>query len=92
MTRDATANEEKSSRIYWGLVLWPFVVVLLYALSIGPAVLTVHKGLLGRGFLRVYSPLERATSDTFLTKRARMYLHLWCPDVYNANGDLIKNL
>ena len=35
MTRDATASEEKSSRSYWGFVLWPVAVIALYVLSPG---------------------------------------------------------
>ena len=29
MTRDSTTHEEKSSRSYWGFVLWPVVVIVL---------------------------------------------------------------
>ena len=35
MTRSATTSEEKSSRSYWGFVLWPVAVVVLYVLSVG---------------------------------------------------------
>ncbi len=33
MTPDETTSEEKSSRSYWGFVLWPFAIFVLYALS-----------------------------------------------------------
>ena len=37
MTRDPTASEERSSRSYWGLVLWSVAVIVFYVLSAGPA-------------------------------------------------------
>jgi len=38
MTRDATTSEEKSSRSYWGFVLWPVAVIVLYVLLIFGAI------------------------------------------------------
>jgi len=42
MTRDATTHEEKSSRSYWGFLVWPVMVVVLYVLSVGPANLSFY--------------------------------------------------
>ena len=58
MTRDATASEEKSSRSYWGFVLWPVAVIVLYVLSVGPVKLAVNKGIFPRKVLGLYMPLE----------------------------------
>jgi len=38
MTRDSTTSEEKSSRSYWGFVLWPVTIVaLIHIVTIGCA-------------------------------------------------------
>jgi len=37
MTPEEPTTEEKSSRSYWGFVLWPLAVIVFYALSAAPA-------------------------------------------------------
>src|SRR5262245_35185115 len=89
MTRDETTSEEKSSRSYWGFVLWPVAVVVLYVLSAGPALLAYHKALIPRSLLHAYRPLHRVLAAASLEKPFGVYLHLWCPDAYNKDGSAV---
>jgi len=89
-SQDSTASEEKSSRSYWGFVLWSFVIVVFYALSYGPAVRAASKGLVRTGFFVVYVPLETTLDVAHLWRPFGRYLHLWCPDVYDEDGKLIR--
>ena len=88
MTRDETTNEEKSSRSYWGFVLWPLAVVVLYVLSAGPVLLAVQKGITDFRTLRVYKPLATTIEATPLKTPFGMYLNLWCPGFYRGGTDL----
>src|SRR5258706_12105220 len=87
---EATA-ERKPGRGFWGLALWTGVIVLLYILSWGPFVMMEQKGVLRstpalhRLGEILYSPLAWAYANTPLRKPLRMYLHLWCPQLYPAN-------
>ena len=92
MTPDATASEEKSSRSYWGFVLWPVAVIVLYVLSIGPVTLAIHKGILARSALDVYAPLRAIVHSTTAIKAIRIYLHLWVPDVFDIHGNMIRDV
>ena len=89
MTRDSTTHEEKSSRSYWGFVLWPVAVVVLYVLSSGPALWGYHKAVIPRAVLYAYRPLHRVFAATSLEKPFGMYLHLWCPEAYNKDGSVV---
>ena len=89
MTRDSTTSEEKSSRSYWGFVLWPAAVVVLYVLSYGPAVLLVTKGQVSDKIFAIYTPLEDTLDVTHLWPAFGKYVHLWCPDAYDENGKRI---
>lgn len=74
-----TPNEEKRS-INWGaLIFWPFVILLLYVLSIGPVLTMSYKRGSGADqFLgKFYAPLEWANEHTPLHKPLRMYMDLW---------------
>ena len=86
MRPSETTTEEKSSRSYWGFVLWPFVIIVLYALSAGPAWLAISKGLIGLNCIIVYRPLVRVVDATPLQRPFYMYIHLWCPDWYDKDG------
>jgi len=87
---DPTA-EAKRSRGIPGYVVWGFAIVLIYVLSAGPVGVLEKKGMLRRsiyGFLDYfYAPLEWAYWHTPLHKPFGIYMHLWCPDNYAANGD-----
>ena len=87
MTPDATASEEKSSRSYWGFVLWPVAVILFYVLSAGPVMLGVRKGILSWQVLNAYTPLWVVVKAASLDRPFRIYLHFWCPEDYDRNGD-----
>ena len=89
MPPDETTTEEKSSRSYWGFVLWPLAVFVLYALSIGPAMLGVRKGIISWKVLNAYTPLWGVVHAASLDKPCRIYLHFWSPGDYDKNGDLL---
>ena len=86
MRPDETTTEEKSSRSYWGFVLWPFVILVLYVLSAGPACLMYRKGIIGRNVMIVWTPLARVVEATPLRKPFYMYLDLWCLGRYASTG------
>ena len=86
MTRDATTSEEKSSRSYWGFVLWPLTILLLYALSFGPLLLLYSKGLINHKFANIYT---RPLDFLFEAPLYRMYLHLWVPNYYDIHGEIV---
>ena len=86
MTHDATASEEKSSRSYWGFVLWPVAVIVLYVLSVGPAGVAVEKGLLPRRVMIIYQPLLDVAFNTPLERPFGAYLRLWGWGSYNYHN------
>ena len=91
-TQPAEATTEvKRSRGFAGCVVWGFVVVAIYALSFGPVRLMGVKGMYPlstkRVVNRVYAPWTWAYNHTLLHKPLGMYLHLWCPEIYEPNGE-----
>jgi len=86
MTQSATTHEEKSSRSYWGFVVWPVAVVVFYVLSQGPAHFAATKGIIPYKVLKVYYPLDDALLAASLWRPYCMYLHLWIPEIYDKNG------
>ena len=90
MTPDETTTEEKSSRSYWGFVLWPSVVLVVYVLSVGPAHLAVERKLINWRLLYAYMPLDRTVDAVGLRKPYFMYLHLWCPDLFDKDGIIVS--
>ena len=89
MTPDETTSEEKSSRSYWGFVLWPLAVIVLYVLSAGPVMRAYMNDTVGDGVFVVYSPLLSVCDRTPVKKALGLYMHLWCPDRYDKHGDMI---
>ena len=83
MTRDETTTEEKSSRSYWGFVLWPLVIFVLYVLSAGPVSLAVYKGGISGYVLAVYRPLEILLPATPLKNPFGKYIFLWSPEAFD---------
>jgi len=81
LERDTTASEEKSSRSYWGFVLWPVAVIVLYVLSIGPVLFATDRGIISHNVLNFYKPLVLVVNGTPLRKPFRMYQRLWLPNV-----------
>jgi len=66
-----TASEEKNSFNWRVFILWPFLVLLLYVLSVGPVMMMVRKGRISpkSGFVnRFYQPLNWAYQKTPLHK------------------------
>jgi hypothetical protein len=86
MPPDSATSEEKGGRGYWGSVIWPVVVVMVYVLSAGPAAYAMRKRALASWVAHVYDPLGLVLNGTGLMRPFRMYLHLWVPDVYDKNG------
>ncbi len=85
-----TPKDEKHS-INWGaIVLWPVVILILYALSVGPVLMMHEKGRApqnSRFLANLYGPLIWAYMVTPLHKPLGMYFHLWAPKAFNKNGD-----
>ena len=92
MTRDSIASEEKSSRSYWGFVLWPVAVIVLYVLSAGPVWLAINKGILPWNTHTIYTPIWEGLGGTWLTKPFGMYIHLWAPAVYDRHGNALMHI
>jgi len=94
MADNRTANiPESAAKKSPGLgsyVLWGFVVVLVYVLSIGPVEALIFKGRLYPRISVIYIPLEWAYSKTPLRKPLGIYLHVWCPNVWDKNGNPIR--
>ena len=79
MTPDSTASEERGGRGYWGFVVWPVVVVMVYLLSAGPMWLALEKGVIGPRAWRVYEPIQNRVTGTHFEKTYFKYLRLWSP-------------
>ncbi len=88
-----TPIEEKHS-INRGFVVWPFVILLFYALSSGPVMTMQYKGRHWHStdsfVLRFYSPLMWAYWRTPLHKPLGMYFHLWSDD-FEKNGNKVRS-
>jgi hypothetical protein len=93
--------DEKKSRGLGSYVLWAFVAVMVYVLSSGPVIGFYGRQNWYRGqfisinpggslsWRHIYAPLEAAYNRTLLHRPLGMYWHLWCPDVWNKDGDII---
>jgi hypothetical protein len=83
-------NEEKHSIPWTGIIAWPFVILILYALSIGPVMMMVDKKSIpprtDQILEKFYAPLDWAYSETLLHKPIGIYLHLWSKR-FDKNGD-----
>jgi len=88
MTQDSTTSEEKSSRSYWGFVLWPVAVIVLYVLSAGPVAFAVGKRFIDWRCLRIYRPVAEAFEGTGFERPFGMYLNMWSRDWYRNDGIL----
>jgi hypothetical protein len=85
--------EARWSRGFAGYFVWPVVIVLMYVLSSGPAGVLLLKKKVSSGSMcghilnYFYTPWGWAYENTPLHKPLGMYMHLWCPDQYGANGE-----
>jgi hypothetical protein len=86
-----TREETKDSRGFGIYALWAGVVLVLYVLSWGPLVRwedpLVRMGL-PRDIGLLYMPWMWAYDKTPLHKPLGMYLHVWCPEEIDKNGDM----
>jgi len=77
--------------INWGaLILWPFVILILYALSAGPVMKMMQNRRISfdNEFVwKFYAPLDWAYMNTPLRKPLGMYLHLWDSWHFDKNGE-----
>ena len=84
----AVANR---SRGFSGYAVWTFAIFVLYLLSFGPVRLLGVKGMYSSSTKRVvnhfYAPWIWAYNNSPLHKPLGMYLHLWCPEIYDRNGE-----
>ena len=92
MTPDSIASGEKGERSYWGFVIWPVVVVMVYVLGAGPMFWAYEKCWVGSRALRVYDPLWAAVGKTRLVKPISIYLHFWVPEIFDIHGHPVGHL
>ena len=96
--RQDTANEtetppiQEKDGIGWAhFFMWPFIILLIYVLSIGPVLLLDHKGRINRAIgpalESFYAPVGYAYDETFLKKPLGLYFYLWDPEDFDANGN-----
>ena len=90
MKDDEGTAENKGSRSLWGFILWPFLIVLLYVLSSGPATTISEKNIVSHNVWIIYRPLGWAYFSTPLGRPLGMYWHLWSPGNFTADGHLAK--
>jgi len=83
--------EAKQSRGFSRFFVWPTVILVLYVLSLGPVRFMGVRGMYPLSTKRVmnhiYAPLTWAYNNTLLHRPLGMYLHLWCPEIYERNGE-----
>jgi hypothetical protein len=85
-----TLIEEKFSFNWRIFILWPFVILLLYVLSLGPVVGMQAKQrdwYFGPALSVFYMPLEWTYEKTPLQKPLGMYLRLWAPEYFTKEGE-----
>ena len=83
--------KEKRSIPWTGFIVWPFVFLLLYALSFGPVWMMIDKGRISRAnqlVSKFYAPVWWAYMETPLHKPLGIYFHLWEPEVVDKDGDI----
>src|SRR5689334_3843887 len=89
--KSETTEEGKRSRNLSVYLLFGCGILMLYALSFGPVQLIKSKGMYSpatKKFINhLYSPLAWAYNNSVLHKPLGMYLHVWCPDIYDRNGE-----
>lgn len=88
---ETTKPDEDKHSFNWGWIAWPCVILFLYGLSLGPALLMQDKGHISPNnqFLRAfYAPLSWAYKDTPFHKPLGMYLHLWVPKYFDGKGNV----
>ena len=95
-TENAPEAEQKHSRGLWSYLIWAFVVVMAYFLSIGPIALMQKKGMLispptQRALDVFYAPWVYICNKTPLRRPLGMYMHLWVRDLWDKNGDFITH-
>ena len=87
---ETTAPKEKHPIPWTGFIVWPFVLLLLYVLSVGPVVMMNDRGRISLNNTFVwnfYSPLDWAYEETLFHKPLGIYLHLWSKR-FEKNGEL----
>jgi hypothetical protein len=87
---ETTTPTDRKSTNWPSLVLWPFMILFLYMLSVGPVAMLTDRGVIAddNEFVKVlYCPVLWAYIDTPLHKPLGMYLHLWAPGGFDRYGD-----
>jgi hypothetical protein len=90
-----TPIEEKHSFNWQAFILWPFLILVLYVLSLGPVEMMTARGIISSApgdsvnelLYGFYTPLRWAYGHKPLHKPLGMYLHLWAPRLFDKNGD-----
>ena len=77
---NAPETEAKHSRGLGSYVVWAFMVVMVYVLSIGPTLALCYRGKLNSKVMVIYKPLPWAFSGNALCKPMVRYLEFWCPE------------
>ena len=90
MQEPAETREKKEGKGFAGYVVWAAMVLLLYVLSWGPVAMVEGKRV-GQSsppwLVSFYRPLYWTYRKTPLHKPLGMYLHLWCPQAFDRNGE-----
>ncbi|MGO8930969.1 MAG: hypothetical protein ACLQU3_29285 [Limisphaerales bacterium] len=97
MNDETQGDNERSSKGLLGVSLcWLAVVVVLYIMSIGPAMMIADKMNISNPqpaaqfFTTFYKPIEWAYANTLLHKPIGLYYHLWVPSVIDSHGNIIR--
>src|SRR5262245_57269326 len=92
-----TPRREREARSFpWrGLLLWPFVILLIYLLSLGPvwkflkrASVPNASSVVGTVLKGIYWPWGWVYLHTPLRKPLGLYMHVWAPDDFDAKGEV----
>ena len=86
----AAEPEDKHSFSWRMIILWLFVILLLYVLSIGPVLRMVTKSKISypsKFLIAFYMPLNWAYETKTFHKPLGTYLHLWVPERLDKNGN-----
>ena len=71
-TDDSTVSRSWGKYISYGVI-----ALVLYVLSMGPAVWLDERGMIGPAYHTIYFPLYFIFNDSFLEEPIRWYVNLW---------------
>jgi hypothetical protein len=86
---ETTTPIEKNSVNWRAFILWLFVILLLYVLSIGPVMMLEQNAWIAENQFEkpIYRPVQWIYLKTPLHKPLGIYLHLWAPKWFDKKGN-----